>query len=257
LDAVWKGWYEVLTELYRIISKKADDIMVSPQSLYPYSKIICGTDVCSQCGKKKMYAVASDTFRGFHMTKRAKQEGERGIDAYRKYMNEHGKRIIKMLQKIKDADKLDSFSCEISSKLKKEFQGVVLPKQLEPYNKVRKLVDLTFEHVALMAEELSCNRSNLVKILFLPLDSQMFNCCAVFAADDLKALGIKRDFTYSRITEKDHYRRIQRFLAEKAEKIQESTGTPFCRIYFDLLWGPSGLRRIDAEAAKNLFESNP
>jgi hypothetical protein len=84
-------------------------------------------------------------------------------------------------------------------------------------------------------------------MVILPLDSQIFQSEFIFTAQEAKALGIKRSFTYKDIKTAQHYADIQIFLKDKAAYIGLNH-----RIYFDLVWN----KRFESNGT-NLFLTNP
>jgi hypothetical protein len=86
-------------------------------------------------------------------------------------------------------------------------------------------------HLVAMCDEFNSNRSALVQYLYLPLDSQIFQSSITFSDDEVKELGIQRNYTFKDVTESSHYYKIQDFLNDKAKKLAINN-----RISFDLIW---------------------
>ena len=102
-----------------------------------------------------------------------------------------------------------------------------------------------------MANELTDVRSQLNKLLFLPLDSQIFSSPYIFSREQLYSLGIKDNATFKDVKTSEAYRILQNIALNKAHNISSAIGKTFDRIHFDLLWND----RYKKEG-NNLFETN-
>jgi len=214
------------------INRLGDSVFLSPQKLLDFECI-------------RQHAVKGNTFRGFH---REDKCCNGAAFVFRTFIEEKESDIIAFLKKIKCEKELDRCSDELARQLKKRLSENTKEYQLLPYNKTRKLIDLYLEHLVAMSDQLSQDdRKRLVSLLFLPLDSWMFECEKVFPEDVLSELQINRKMTYSRILEKAHYDKIQKFLAQHSKKEGIKS-----RIYWDLLWGERFMR-----SGSNLFNVNP
>ena len=233
------------------ISRKATDVfnIVPKANLYRFNAIITGVSV----GGTTMYAVAPNTFRGFHKTAEAKARGISGIEVYRNLIISNKDLIIKSLKECKSIEELSRLEDSLCLEFGKKLQGIVKPAMLNSYNKLRKVIDLTIEHVVSMADELDSVRAELSKLLFLPLDSQIFESEYIFTQAELSANGVCRSSTYSDVYSSKQYIALQEIALEKARMVSEYIGLPFSRIYFDLLWN----KRYMREDARNLFMTNP
>ncbi len=111
--------------------------------------------------------------------------------------------------------------------------------------------NLYIEHIIAMATELNGYRANLIKLLFLPLDSQMFQSIHLFTDNELYRHGVNRDSTFREVKSKSQYMALQELLSAKADIISKDIRQQFFRIYFDLLWN----NRHNREGS-NLFLTN-
>ena len=103
-----------------------------------------------------------------------------------------------------------------------------------------------------MATELATVRSKLVPMLFLPLDSQMFEHVDVFKEQDLRAHHLSRRSSCKDVADEGTYRSLQDLAASEASTLAKKYGATFHPIYFDLLWNGRHQRQ-----GSNLFELNP
>jgi hypothetical protein len=116
----------------------------------------------------------------------------------------------------------------LKSSLKKNINN----SQLDSFNKLKKPIDIVFEHFIAMGDDFADIKNIITPFLLLPLDSQMFLSSIVFPDNEIKGLNIKRSYTFKDITDKQHYYEIQEYLKDRAQKLQFDY-----RIYFDLIWG--------------------
>ncbi len=155
--------------------------------------------------------------------------------------------LIHALNNLTSEIELNELANELCSELKIELSKNIKPLQLQSFNKVRKPVDIVFEHFIAMGEDFAPARKTATPWLFLPLDSQIFQSEFIFTAQEAKVLGIKRRFTYKDIETAQHYAEIQNFLKNKAANVGLNH-----RIYFDLVWN----KRFESNGT-NLFLTNP
>jgi len=214
------------------INEVGEKVFYDPSPLLPYNQIV-------------IKALIGNTFRAFYRIDKSKT-GAGFI--FRKVLNELQTEIINSLNNAKSESDVDSLSNSICGKLLPQIEKVVLPTQLQPYNKLRKPFDIFIEHVVALLDEFDpVTRKRLAPLLYLPLDSWMFKSEIVFSDNELKELKLKRNYTYSSIIEESHYLEIQDFLKEKAKRIGVKH-----RIFFDMVWS----NRYDLDGT-NLFLTNP
>lgn len=189
-------------------------------------------------------SLSSNTYRGFHKVDKTKP-GSKSI--FEDFFENGKPQIIRNINAIKNEYELNTFLNSLCTELTQRLKTNIYVQQLESFNKVRKPLDIVIEHFISMGVDFTDCRAKLTSLLFLPLDSQMFQSEYVFSDRDLKALKIKRNFTFKDIREEDHYYEIQSFLKEKAIMLGLKA-----RIYFDLLWNDRFLSH-----GRNLLETNP
>jgi hypothetical protein len=236
----------LLNSLSKGLIEKGESIFIKSQKLYSYDSIINGCIVSSASGKvEKMYAVAQNTWRGFH---KLDKEGIGSKDIFVPYFNKNRETIISQLKCIKTVEELEEFQDKITKQLKDMLMKCIKNNMLNSYNKVRKPVDLYIEHIVSMAEEFTVDeRERLVPLLFLPLDSQIFASEYIFSDKELYSFGLKRGSTFQDVKSSKIYKAMQKSLLEKSAKIQGN----FHRIYFDFFWNERYKKSGD-----NLFETN-
>lgn len=214
-----------------IINKLGLKIFYSPNPLLDYNTLVNNS-------------LGPNTYRGFHKVDKNKPGSK---EAFTKILIENSNQVIDTLLHVKNESELDAFEKELCKVLKKELKKNIDNRQLSSFNKLRKPVDLIVEHLISMGSDFSSARQILTEHLFLPLDSQMFQSTVLFNDMELKALRLKRNFTFKDIAEMEHYYDIQRFIKQKAKSIGVHN-----RIFFDLLWND----RYKSKG-KNLFATNP
>jgi len=191
-------------------------------------------------------ALGQNTYRGFH---RIDKHGTGAKVAFISVLgsNKTKDKIISCLGLIRTEDELNELENEVAEVIKPALSNI-RESQLDSYNKIRKPLDIFFEHLVSMEEDFDSIRKTLTPFLFLPLDSWMFKSPEVFPDEELNKLRIKRTFSFQDIEQEAHYFEIQKFLKMRAKR----EGLKF-RIYFDLLWN----NRYKKTSAKNLFQTNP
>lgn len=228
---------------------KADAVFLRPMPLYTWDAIVSGTTVCSEPGaNRRMTAVGGNTFRGFY---RLDKTSPGPKEAFISYFVTERQALVEALYGVRTREELHHLSNRICAAIRARLTNCA-PRQLVPYNKIRKPVDLYLEHLTAMAVELDAARSTLVPLLYLPLDSQILAHTALFTDAELKAHGLHRNSTYKDITTENIYLALQHLLGERAEAVAAALHRPFPVIYFDLLWNDR-YRNWGA----NLFETNP
>jgi hypothetical protein len=189
-------------------------------------------------------ALGGNTYRGFHRIDKQKPGAK---VAFTTELRSQESKIIRRLRQIRTEKELTKLENEVAESIKPALSNI-RESQLESYNKIRKPLDIFFEHLVSMKEDFDSIRKTITPFLFLPLDSWMFKSPEVFPDEELKRLRIKRTFTFQDIVKRAHYFEIQDFLKMRAEREGLES-----RIYFDLLWN----NRYKKKNAKNLFETNP
>jgi hypothetical protein len=193
-------------------------------------------------------AVAQNTFRGFHRIDTVRSGAKEG---FVNYFQEEKWALLDALLTVRSRDDLNSLSNRICMDVRARL-GNCKTLQLQPYNKIRKPIDLYLEHLVAMAVELDKVRATLVPDLFLPLDSWILKNPALFSDRELATNGLRRSSTYSDITSERTYSVLQSLLVQKAQAVAAKRGQSFHPIYFDLVWQDRYKR-----PGNNLFETNP
>lgn len=233
--------------IFNEIFTKAKIIFKAPSITYSYDNIVLGCDVHYEGKKEKMYAVAPNTWRGFHKINKA-NEGAGTV--FKDYLIQNKDVIIAKLKEISTAEQLDVFEDSLCTGIKVNLRNIK-HSMMHSYNKLRKPVDLYIEHIVAMASELDGYRDQLVKLLFIPLDSQMFQSLYIFDINDLSKYSLSRRCSFSDVDTKPKYDGLQSILASKARSISHTCGVEYERIYFDLIWGDRY-----KQAGENLFQTN-
>lgn len=228
---------------------KADKVFLHPSPKYLWNEIISGTLVRSQTGgTRKMFAVAQNTFRGFHRVNKACPGAKEGFINY--FLSQHVT-LIQELSSVNTIDDLKKLSNNLCEGIRTNLSNCSST-QLKAYNKVRKPVDLYIEHLVAMAVELGKVRARLVPLLFLPIDSQILAYQGIFTDHELNDNSLSRGSTYRDVTSERAYLALQALLSQKAMAISEARHRPFHCIYFDLIWNER-----HKNWGGNLFETNP
>lgn len=204
---------------------------------YGWDEIVSGKKIEN---RGAMFAVAPNTFRGFTR----KNKGENGaMHKFVGYFMKNKQSLVGEMKKVESEEALDDLSDRVCSEIKASLDNV-MPDRVESYNAMRRPVDLYFEHLVAMSNELQSERNKLSALLFLPLDRPIFESELVFSKAELKCLGVTRAMNARSISSKEQYMKMQRFLRGKSEKIglllkeiDEEYKRGFHRIFFDLIWG--------------------
>ena len=237
-------------EMFISIVKKAEVVFLKPNPLYSYDDIVNGCIVSSPFSgiSKTMYAVGNNTWRGFHRTSNSIYGSK---EIFTSYFSRCKQKILSALNSITSMEELHTLEESICNDIRNELFGNIKENQLKSYNKIRKPVDLYIEHIISMCSEISSSRINYVKLLFLPLDSQIFSSPYIFSRSQLYSNGIKDNATFKDVKSRITYNSLQRILLNKAVNISNCIGREFHRIYFDLLWNDRYRK-----PGRNLFETN-
>ncbi len=213
------------------MNEVGDTVFLTPTPLLSYEALV-------------LKSLGSNTYRGFH---RKNNNCLGASHTFRDVLTKKKDYLIHALNNLTSEIELNELANELCSELIIELGKNIKPSQLQSFNKVRKPVDIVFEHFVAMGEDFAPARKTATPWLFLPLDSQIFQSEFIFTTEEAKALGIKRRFTYKDIETAQHYADIQNFLKNKAANIGLNH-----RIYFDLVWN----KRFESNGT-NLFLTNP
>jgi len=213
------------------MNEVGDTVFLTPTPLLSYEELV-------------LKSLGSNTYRGFH---RKNNNCLGASHTFRDVLTKKKDYLIHALNNLTSEIELNKLANELCSELIIELGKNIKPLQLQSFNKVRKPIDIVFEHFVAMGEDFAPARKTATPWLFLPLDSQIFQSEFIFTAQEAKALGIKRRFTYKDIQTAQHYTEIQNFLKDKAADIGLNH-----RIYFDLVWN----KRFESNGT-NLFLTNP
>lgn len=206
-----------MEEIIRKINETGDKVFFKPIPTFTYDQLVFERKV-----------LESNTYRWFHRRDKLQKGAKEAFDSVLKKEKQH---IINSLINAKSEIDIDNLEIYLCKWLKEELKKNTKLYQLESFNKLRKPIDIVIEHLVAMGEEFNSVRQNLINYLFLPLDSRMFQSEIVFSDNEVKALKIKRCFSFKDIEEWNNYYKIQAFLKNKAKEIGIKN-----RIYFDLVW---------------------
>jgi len=228
---------------------RGSEIFLQPKPEYPWRDIVSGTNVQSKNGQiRRMFAVAPNTFRGFH---RINQQCPGAKEEFVSYFRDGESKIVAMLRTVENREQLHHIADTLCSEIRDRLTNCK-PSQLDSYNKLRKPVDLYLQHLTCMASELRKSRDNLVPLLFLPLDSQIVAHPYIFTVTELSVHRLTRQSTYKDIADSKSYNSLQAIVASRASQVSSTIHCPFHPIYFDLIWN----NRFERWGG-NLFEASP
>lgn len=244
------------TQTANAILRKSKQVFLSPAPCYAYRDIILGVQVAGPNGKKRhMRAVDSNSFVHY----RFQGESSKILSLYQDYFIDNRLAILKKFRSTTTRTALDTLSDKIRKAIIKRYRTMDFRTNtdISSYNRTRKIIDLYFEHIIAMAEELGDFRKKLVPLLFLPLDSKMFSNPQIFTDQELRNAGVSRKASYGSLKTRRHYMYLQDVLIKKAETV--GTSEAFYPIFFDLMWGAgksTGCTVRYASWGNNLFETN-
>jgi hypothetical protein len=113
--------------------------------------------------------ISANTWRGFHRINSANIGAKQIVSDF--FLSAQSL-IVKDLYKVKDRATLDCLSDKIADELFKLLSKNIKGEQLKKYNKIRKCVDIYFEHWVLLSCDIPADvRQRLLPLLFVPLDS--------------------------------------------------------------------------------------
>lgn len=230
-------------------TERAEQLFLRPGAQYGWDEIVAGVDVQREHEPpERMFAVDPKTFRGFHLINKTLPGAKK---TFQGFFIGNRDRLVTELLAIADRDGLHQLSNRVSTEIRLGLTNIS-PNQLTSYNKVRKPVDLYLEHLVAMSCELEKRRHLLVPLLFLPLDSQMLGCRALFTERELAEHHLRRTSTYSEVRTEAAYLSLQEIVARQAGEVSRRIEKSFSPIYFDLLWN-----NRYSNWGSNLFEANP
>jgi hypothetical protein len=228
--------------------KKAKETILNPKTLYKWDDIINGVSVKRQNGTTQtMWAVASNTFRGFH---RIQKDCPGASVVFHNYFVSNKHWLLTEILSAKNSTELHNVENKICTDIHPKLSNI-RQSSLDSYGRIRKPVDLYFQNLICMSQEVDRSRINLVPYLFLALDSQMFSDPNIFTVEELKNFHLSRRSTYKDVTDERTYIQLQDILSRKATQLSKSD-TKFYRIYFDMLWN-----NRHQNWGSNFFETNP
>jgi hypothetical protein len=230
-------------------AERADQIFLSPGVRYLWDEIVYGAQVCSAKGGTRRFSAAdSNTFRGFYRIDKMRPGAQ---EDFRSYFSTEKIALIGEMAKVQSRGDLHQLENRICEAIRKRLRNVI-KKQLGPYNKIRKPVDLYIMNLVAMAEELDSLRTTLTPFLFLPMDSQIVQHPQILMVEELKSHGLTRRSTYKDVWTEETYLAVQELIENRSIEVAKELQRPFFPIYFDLLWG----NRFK-NWGRNLFETNP
>lgn len=261
------------------ILKRAESIFITPQTLYDYEKIIKGVHVHNNRNPDILCrAVETNSFLYYQ---RNKLFPERILAVYQNWFIDNKVYLLENLTKARSKQSFEQV-CEnafqnILSCLRITHADIeetvkllpVPPKRNPPslnsYNRVRKIIDLYIEHIVAMTNDLTSNdRRNIVPLLSLPLDSQIFSDPDIFSDAELIQCKLSRKWNnersnfsapgYGALKLKSDYFFLQNNLIKKCDTLE--VPSPFFPIYFDLKWSRKDNIPRYCSQGNNLFETN-
>jgi hypothetical protein len=235
---------------YASIEKTAREIFIEPKVTYSYDEIVKGVCVTAEINgmpvQEKMLAVNTNTFRVFKHIESPKEQ-------FIQFLTEKKDEILQTFAGAASSEALDG----LAEKYIEALKGRLHPNKsealnLDQYNAIRKPLDLYFEHIAAMCNDLSDCREKIVPLLRLPIDSQILNCHDIFGEDVRRRLGLNAVAGFTKIARRDDYFCVQKLAKTRADSVSRQIGQPFHCIYWDLYWS----KRYEAPCRDNLFTSN-
>lgn len=225
--------------------KRCEHVYFNHNACYPWVNIVNGVRV----GGRNFAAVQQNTFRGFH---RCDKNLPGAKEVFTNYFCVNSGRIIHELRNLNDKMDYEGFLEIIKKELLVLLSKNIVQRQLLSYNKIRKPIDLYFQHLVSMSNETTELRSKITPFMNLPLDSQIFEYDSIFTLEELKKFNLNRKSSYGDVTSKETYQKLQSIILDKCYKISKKNNSNFYPIYFDLIWGG----RIN-RPGNSLFEMNP
>lgn len=231
-----------------VFIRRAEETILRPKTLYEWDDIVLGARVKRPNGTTQtMWAVASNTFRGFHRITKGCPGASR---VFHDYFVSNKPKLLTQITGATDSAGLNRIENQICNEIRSSLTNIK-SSTLDSYGRVRKPVDLYFQNLICMSHELDKKRADLVPHLFLALDSQMFSDPNVFTDGELETFRLSRRSTYKDVKDEKTYLQLQDMLSKKASQLSQ-TDMRFYRVYFDMLWN-----NRHQNWGSNLFETNP
>jgi hypothetical protein len=209
---------------------RSGKLFLKPTTLYPWEQIINGV-------KRKdgatISAVGSNTWCDF--VKRDEQKVAADL-IFKEYFMQEKVNIVHKLSRVTDTYQLDLLGDKICSEILKILCVNIKPEIFKSYNTIRMPVDLYFENLVAMSQELKKEREILVPYLYVPLSNPILSSPYCFTNCELKKNSLDRSSTNKEVMAKDQYDGLQRILKQRANRISQLSGVKFYPIYFDLFW---------------------
>ncbi len=151
--------------IFKELLSMGEKIILKPkiERLYSYNSIINGIKVKN----RKMCALAGNTFRAFPRIDKNKVGASK---VFRDYFSDNEKKILANLKGLQKQHQFDKFLNSYCKEIEEKLIGVIKNSEFGSFNKIRKPVDITIEHLVAMAKEFTNeDRQKLVPMLRLPL----------------------------------------------------------------------------------------
>lgn len=203
----------VVTNRFNLVGKK---VFLDYKSNFSYHEVV-------------KISISFNTYRSFWRIDKSKSGAKKIVDSF--LLNEH-LALINSLKLVSTEIELEKLSHRYCEEIRRLLQVYIKPEaNLNSYNKTRKLIDLFIEHLVALSSDLKDHRSNLVPLLFVPIDSQILKCKDLIDKSTRTQLGIKNTSSFASIESRVKYTEIQKILKKRSVNL----GIKY-RIYLDLIW---------------------
>lgn len=224
----------------------AERLFLSPEPQYEWDQIIAGVQVCFSDGRTERRDAVGTTFRGFYKLNKALRGAK---EVYDSFFVQNERTIQANLSAVTDRNALHRLCDEWRQQIVRGLSNI-RSEHVTSYGKTRKPIDLYVMNLVAMATELNEARRRLVPLLFLPLDSQMFQ--KAFTDDELRPFGLSHRSTYGDVKGPDVYLALQQLACARVRDLSEQLGYTVHPIYLEMLWRD----RLDNRGS-NLFTASP
>lgn len=146
-----------------------DMVFLTPTPLLSYEALV-------------LKSLGSSTYRGFH---RKNNNCLGASHTFRGLLNEKKNYLIHALNNLTSEVELNELANELCSELIVELSKNIIPLQLQSFNKVRKPVDIVFEHFVAMGEDFAPARKT-------PHDGYFYFLIAKYSSQNLYSPPKKR-----------------------------------------------------------------